>query len=59
MTNDETTEKKPVQPKKIGGERKEKLTNYVVKKQGLMGEAARAITKRQKTLNNLLEEMDK
>ena len=58
-TTMENNKPKPKNEKPIGGERKEKLTNYVTKKQGLVGEAARAIVKRQQTLNDLLDEMDK
>jgi len=54
MKNKQNAKKKPT-----GAEVKKQVTNYVVKKQGLMGEAARAIAKRQKTLKNLLDEMDK
>jgi len=48
-----------VKKKPSGAEIKKKITNYVSKKQGLMGEAARAIKKRQQTLKTILEEMDK
>lgn len=49
----------PAAPKPVGAERKEQLTNYASDKQGLMGEAVRAIVKKEKTMRDILEEMDR